>query len=413
MVKRKTVILKSRFNQTVISQIAEKLKGKLFNRIGFLKSKSSKIKLISIEKYYEQYLVIKGKYSLDHCKKLEYNLEVDKKAEKICILNKEFIIDKSNKLNSVNSAIVKIDGVAHFHYENEGEFVLDKKCREIESEIWEILLNEVWPKEKISKSTLKQNIGEIQISTEDEIDFLRSRLIKRPLDVGEVIKELFELNERKIIFYPMFKLEYQNLKNKKEAMAKINGITGDILITTFSKKNISGKFIEESIKITSNFIKPNKPQSVERNNSKTKIIKTVEAKETKSNISSVEKQKNSIKKAKRNENKIKENDLKFKANVEGEIFHVGNEVTAIIGDLEIPPETIVEDTLVVKGNFIIGKKGVIEGTIKALGNITIGDYSIIKGSVVSGGVVTVGSQVKIFGKIVSNKTIYSEENLKR
>jgi predicted acyltransferase (DUF342 family) len=422
MVKRQTIILKSRFDQSVINQIAEKLKDKLFTRINFLKSKFSEIKLISVEKYYEEYLIIKGKYSLDHCKKLEYNLEVDEKTEKVCILNEEIVIDKLNELNSGNSAFFKLSGVAHFHFEKNGHYVLDIKGREIESESCSILLDNVWPKQNLAKSGLKRNFSKIKISTQKEIDFLRSRIVKRPPDVGEVIKEIFEVNERNIILYPMYKLEYENIKNKKEALVKINGITGKILITTFSNKTISGKFIEDLIKVSPNIIMLDKQQSTESVDSTSKTIQPIEQKLTrKSSFENSENANNKIKEAKglmnnfllpskQPEVKPENNKLEFPGKAKGDIFHVGDEVTAIIGDLEIPPETAVDETLVVKGNLKIGERCEMMGTIKALGNISLGAHTIVKGNVVSDGTVSIGSEVKIFGKVVSQKTIDSEES---
>ncbi len=420
MIKRQTVVLKSRFDHLAIDEIAEKLKEKLFTRFNFLKFKSSEIKLTSVEKYYEQYLIVKGKYSLEHCKKFEYNLEIDKKTEKICILNEEINIDKSNELVSGNSAFFTLSGVAHFKYENNGHYILDINGQEVESENWSILLNNIWPKEKLTKTGLKRKLSKIQISTQKEINFLRSRLVKKPPDVGEVIKELFEINERKIIFCPMFKLEYQNIKNKKEATTKINGITGNILITTFNSKTISGKFIDDLIKINPLIKQVDKQKSKESNQTTSKIIQEIEQKPTKKPpLETCDKSKDKLKQTKQikknflgttkqPEVKPEENNLEFPAKIGGDVFHVGNEVTAIIGDLEIPDETLVEETLVVKGNLKIGEKCEIQGTIKALGNIILGYKTSVKGNVVSDGIVSVGPKVQIQGKVVSKKTLYSE-----
>jgi hypothetical protein len=428
MVRRKTIVLKPRFDQTIINQTGEKLKDKLFTRMGFLKYKSSEIKLTSVEKYYDQYLIIKGKYSIDHCKKLVYNLKVNKNTEKVFILNEKFVIDPSNYPTSEDCATINLTGVAHFHYENEGRYVFDNKGREIESEKWSILLYEEWPNETLAKSGLKRNLCKILISTQDEIAFLQSRLIKRPEDVGEIIKEIFEIDERKIILCPMYKLDFMNINNGKEAMAKINGITGNIVITTFSKKTISGKFIDDLIKIspqyiqpdTRGIIQPNKLQSIGEIEPSNKIIQPIKTKPTpKSSIKRSDNKNSCIKESneittsflpdsKKPEVKVKKEKLQFPAKVEGDCFHVGRKITAV-GDLEIPPETIVEETIVVKGNLIIGEGCEMLGTIKALGNIALGPNTIVKGNVISDLTVSVGPKVKIHGKVVSKKTINSED----
>lgn len=432
MVKRNIVILKPSFDQKILDEIANRLKAKLFTRLKFFKLNSSKIKLLSTEKYYRQYLIIKGKYAIDHCRKFERNLEVDNNAKKINIFDKEFIIDKTDKLNCSNSELLKISGVAHYTYQETGEFIFDDKNREIKSDNWIILLNKLLPKENVAKLNLKNEKFKIKFSTEKEIGFLRKKLVKRPLDVGEIIKQVFEINERKIIFCPMYKLHYQNTTNKNEAMARINGITGNVVITTFSNKTISGKFLEDLIKNPVPKNQAIEKQSKEEPKNKVKKIKKRKEKPTKKSDFEPIASKNYVqpkKQKKKLQSKIEKSEIEIKKNeeikqpkinikeieqepsakIENEIFHVGNNVTAIIGDLEIPSETTVEDTLVVKGNFIIGQKCKILGSIKALGTIKIGDYTEISGDVISNSTILVGSKVRIFGKILSKDTIYYNE----
>jgi hypothetical protein len=75
-----------------------------------------------------------------------------------------------------------------------------------------------------------------QISLEEEITFLRSRVAKRPSDVAEIIREIFEINERIIIYSPIYELTYQNIKNGKQVTALINGISGDVTLGKFEAK---------------------------------------------------------------------------------------------------------------------------------------------------------------------------------
>ena len=115
----------------------------------------------------------------------------------------------------------------------------------------------------------------------------------------------------------MYKLEYQNLKNKKEAVAKINAITGNILITTFSNKIIEGKFIEDSIKISSISNKTDVIQSVEKNKFKPTVTEPVESKQKKSNsfTSKNQKDRNEVKESKKNSHyQLKKPELKSENN---------------------------------------------------------------------------------------------------
>jgi predicted acyltransferase (DUF342 family) len=89
----------------------------------------------------------------------------------------------------------------------------------------------------------------------------------------------------------------------------------------------------------------------------------------------------------------------FPADIKGEVFTVGDNVTAIIGDLEIPSRTNTNELLVVKGNLKIGDRCRVSRKLKALGNITIGSETIIEDNLVSGGNVIIGSNSVIHGSI--------------
>jgi len=66
--------------------LGEKVKGKFFTRLRFLKPKPEEIRLISIDKYYEPYVLVSGKYAIDYCRKHVYSVKVDKNAREVAFL---------------------------------------------------------------------------------------------------------------------------------------------------------------------------------------------------------------------------------------------------------------------------------------------------------------------------------------
>jgi hypothetical protein len=88
-----------------------------------------------------------------------------------------------------------------------------------------------------------------QISLEEEITFLRSRVAKRPADVAEIIREIFEINERTIIYSPVYELTYKNLKSGQNVTAVINGITGGVILGKFyvNASNKLGDHLDTSV----------------------------------------------------------------------------------------------------------------------------------------------------------------------
>ena len=100
----------------------------------------------------------------------------------------------------------------------------------------------------------------------------------------------------------------------------------------------------------------------------------------------------------------------FPMKVVGDVFYVGNGVTSVVGDAEIPSGTIVDATLVVKGNFRSGENCRLLRDVKALKDIAIGSNTVVEGNLVAGGKVTLGSSCVAHGAIDSEGDIEIGEN---
>jgi predicted acyltransferase (DUF342 family) len=100
----------------------------------------------------------------------------------------------------------------------------------------------------------------------------------------------------------------------------------------------------------------------------------------------------------------------FPMKVVGDVFYVGNGVTSVVGDAEIPSGIIVDATLVVKGNFTSGENCRLLRDVKALKDITIGSNTVVEGNLVAGGKVTLGPSCVVLGAIDSEGDIEIGEN---
>lgn len=224
IVDRKIIVLKSRLDPTMARLLGEKVKGKFFVRLGFLKPKPEEILLISVDKFYEPYIIVGGKYAIDYCKRRVYAIKVDEEMREIVIAGKKF---KPEPLSPERqSKVIKFEGEGHFHYEDEAYFILDRMGREVAPDQLFYAPFEEQP-EKLREISMK--LREVKISPEQEIDFLRSRIVNRPSDVDEVIKEWFEVNQRVMIYIPTYELTFQDVKTGKEAILEIDGITGKMI----------------------------------------------------------------------------------------------------------------------------------------------------------------------------------------
>ena len=78
IVKRKNVIFEAVVDPELIKVACEKLKQQLFAKFAFIwfQPKLEEIQFVSLEKYYEPYIVISGKYFINYLRKSNYTLEV-------------------------------------------------------------------------------------------------------------------------------------------------------------------------------------------------------------------------------------------------------------------------------------------------------------------------------------------------
>ena len=231
IVDTRTIILKPRFDSNRVRLQGETLKTSFFVRFGFLKPKVKDILLVDFSKYYEPYIVIGGKYSIDYCKRRNYTLKVEGKTQALFINGKKV---KSEPLSLEDKArVIKLEGEEHSHYENESYIILDRMLQEVSSDN---LFFAPFENDLENRPVVDFDLRKPQISLEEEITFIRSRVAKRPADVAEISREIFKINERAIIYSPVYKLTYRNKKNGKTVTALINGTTGGVILGKFDVK---------------------------------------------------------------------------------------------------------------------------------------------------------------------------------
>jgi hypothetical protein len=103
--------------------------------------------------------------------------------------------------------------------------------------------------------------------------------------------------------------------------------------------------------------------------------------------------------------------VSFPMKVVGDVFYVGDGITSVVGDAEIPSGTTVDATLVVKGNFKSGGNCRLLRDVKALKDLAIGPNTAVEGNLVAGGTITLGSGCVVRGVITSNGDVIIGENV--
>jgi len=247
VVDTRTIILKPRLDSSMARLQGEQSKTSFFARFSFLKPKPRDVLLVAFGKYYEPYIVIGGKYSIDYCKRHKYALKVEDRTQAMFIDGKQM---KPEPMSLQDKAkVIKLVGEEHSHYENETYVILDRMLQEVSSDnLFFAPFENAYETQPAAGFDLRKP----QISIEEEISFLRSRVARRPADVAEIIREKFEINERTIIYSPVYELTYKNMKNGNLVTALINGITGDVILGKFdvrSSRKLGNPVVSKSLPV--------------------------------------------------------------------------------------------------------------------------------------------------------------------
>jgi hypothetical protein len=221
IVERKTIVYETRVDPTVIKVAGEKLKDQLFTRFGFLKPKPEEIQCVSIDKYYEPYTMISGKYSIDYYRKCVHLVKVDKEVLEVVLLNQKFEPEQSKDSSAKDNNVIRLEGEERLRNEVKASLVLDRFGQDVTLEKLPSA-----PSERNPKKILAQNNVE-EIASNADLDFIRSKIVNRPRDISRLVNELFEVSERVVIYTPRFRVLYRNAKTGEQKALEFDGVTAE------------------------------------------------------------------------------------------------------------------------------------------------------------------------------------------
>ena len=228
--KRKVIVYKSRVDPTIVKLTAEKMKYKLFAKFGFSKRRSEEIRVVSVDKYYEPYILIDANYSVQYFKKRVFTLDVDPETEEVKILGESYKpeIDASRSGEAGEPhKVIRLEAQLWSSYQDKAYLVLDKEGKEIPPDQVPAAPSEDHP-EKILKEFSKKT-GMVQVSPRKEIDMVKSRIVKRPSDVAKIEDEMFQISEHAVIYSPIYEITFRNVRTGEERLVKIDGVSAKIM----------------------------------------------------------------------------------------------------------------------------------------------------------------------------------------
>ncbi len=219
---RRTVVYKTLIDPAVIRVAAEKNKHRLFNKFLFKLNKAEEIEFISTEKRYEPFTTVSGKYFIDYFRKNTYSIKVDKDVTEVLLLDKSFIPKLDyNLLTSEHN--IKLEGEERIVRKLNAFLFLNRSGQELRIDDFPPAPSEENPQELVKSLKMPE------IDPNTEVEAIRKRIAWRPYDANRIVKEQFEIDERSIIYRPIFKVTYKCAKIGREAFFEFDGITSKII----------------------------------------------------------------------------------------------------------------------------------------------------------------------------------------
>ena len=215
IVERKTIVYEAHIDPTVIRVAGEKFKKQLFTKFAFywFQPKSEEIELVSLDKYYEPYIVISGKYFIDYFRKCTYIFNVDEGVREVVLLHANKFVPETSK----SKRIVTLHGEERLINEAKAFLILDKNGHDADN-------MPSAPSEKKPEKVIKE-CGIEELAENVDVNFVRERIAKRPKDVNRIVEEIFEINDRSVIYTPRYKLLFRNVKTGEEKILVLDGVT--------------------------------------------------------------------------------------------------------------------------------------------------------------------------------------------
>ena len=225
--ERKIIVYKSRVDPTIVKLTAEKMKYKLFAKFSFAKNRSEEIRVVSVDKYYEPYVLIDAKYDVQYFKEKVYTLGVDPETEQVKIAGESYVPEVDTAGSEASRKVIKLKAQMCASYNDKAYLVLDGEGNEIPPNQVPAAPSEDHP-EKILEEFSKKT-GSVKLTPQKEINLVKARIAKRPSNVGEIEDELFQVSEHAVIYSPIYEITFRNVKTSEEKVVKIDGVTAKVM----------------------------------------------------------------------------------------------------------------------------------------------------------------------------------------
>jgi len=218
IVKRKNIVFEAVVDPDLIKVACEKLKKQLFAKFAFywFQPRVEDIQFVSLEKYYEPYIVISGKYFIDYLRERTFTFRVTEGVKEVILRPNRYVPETSK-----SKRIIKVQGEERLIHETKAFLILNKNGKDSADEKGPLASPDKNPEKAIKESGIEE------LAENVDVDFIREKIVKRPKDVDRILKEFFEVTERTIVYCPRYKLLFRWVKTGEEKIIVIDAVTAE------------------------------------------------------------------------------------------------------------------------------------------------------------------------------------------
>ncbi len=225
IVERKTIVYETLVDPAVVKIVAENFKEQLFTKFMFFRPKPDEVTLISIEKNYEPFILITGKYAIDYYRKRAFTFKVDNAVSEVVFGFGRFSSKQFTDGLGKTYKGIELSGEERLQIEFKAALALDQLGKETSLKQLPAAPSEKSPEEILTKANARQVPPDFEVKT------LRERIQRRPRDVAWIEHESFEATERMVIYTPRFRATCRHNRTGRKRVVEFDGVTGKIIRT--------------------------------------------------------------------------------------------------------------------------------------------------------------------------------------
>jgi hypothetical protein len=217
--EQKVIVYKTLVDPITMRLTVEKVKTQLYSKYGLLKPSPEDIQILSLDKEYEPYTIVDGKYTMDYYRKRTYTIPVDEKVLEINILSQT---PKLQKIQDLHGKTIRVEAEERLNCEEKAYLVLDRTGREVSPQLVPSAPFEENPQTVLSEIEKTQSL---QTPNNSGIDILRTKIVRRPKEIERINQETFEIKEDAVIYTPVYKVKFQNQRTGEIKVVKFDAVT--------------------------------------------------------------------------------------------------------------------------------------------------------------------------------------------